>query len=118
MNGFSQEAETFTQEFLLASTGDDNLQWLFGLYYLQDNPIWDPCCGNDFPLFGFFQSYDADNETSAYAVFGDLSYSLTEKLRLNAGLRYSYETKDFACMVNTPELVYCCTLGSLCRDTV
>lgn len=34
-------------------------------------------------------------DTKAYAVYGQLDYTLTDRLTLTAGLRYSDETKDF-----------------------
>src|SRR3546814_7481659 len=48
-----------------------------------------------FPYTTLFRSPE-NNTTNAFALFGQASYELIERLRLTGGLRYSYEKKDFA----------------------
>src|SRR3546814_7762932 len=43
-----------------------------------------------FPYTSLFRS------TNAFALFGQASYELIDRVRLTGGLRYSYEKKDFA----------------------
>ncbi|MFV1998479.1 MAG: TonB-dependent receptor, partial [Acidiferrobacterales bacterium] len=57
-----------------------------------------PCAGgagnplNAFLDFGIYDSNDI--KTRSYAVFGQGTYSMTDKLSITAGLRYTYEKKD------------------------
>ena len=39
--------------------------------------------------------FDVDNQTAAYAVFSNASFTLTDRLNLSLGLRYSNEEKEF-----------------------
>ncbi|MET0988190.1 MAG: TonB-dependent receptor, partial [Steroidobacteraceae bacterium] len=98
---FRRPSESYGQEFnLLGETG--KLKWILGAYYFhEDATIRLPVrLGSVFaPAFGvpvdteLTESVKSDTDT--YAAFADLTYSLTERLRLNLGLRYNHETKDF-----------------------
>ena len=93
-NGTVEDAQTLTQEFILASQGDDELQWVLGFSYLNEDGYY--LSGIDVPIFSlpYFQT-EAITKTDAYAAYGRLSYPLSEKFRINMDLRYSYETKKF-----------------------
>ena len=93
LNGYSEETETISQEFLLSSQNEVKMDWLLGLYYIHDEPKIKT--GISVPLFAFFEQLEGLNETDAYAAFGHISYQLSDTLRFNAGLRYSYEEKEF-----------------------
>lgn len=103
------EAENFTQEIRLVSTADSPLTWIVGGYYnkfenSEDSREYTP---------GFDQ-YAVDNwdanqtrpdsleyisvintEITESAIFGELTYSVTDKLTLMAGARfYDYEVNS------------------------
>jgi len=44
----------------------------------------------------WLDSFKIDGEYASYALFGDVSYDVTEKLTLTAGLRWTKDEKDFA----------------------
>lgn len=85
-------SESFSQEFnLYGDTG--RLSWLVGAYWYEEDflltlPV-------DFAGVGLVIAGNLEEETRSYAFFADLTYSLTDRLRLNAGLRYNDEEKDF-----------------------
>lgn len=86
-----QDSKTFSQELQLSGRSD-TLQWLAGAYLFTEDAS---ASYNLFlPLAGVNQRPEATNETHAYAAFAQGSYSLTDQLKLTAGLRYSYEKKD------------------------
>jgi iron complex outermembrane receptor protein len=89
------DTEQLTQELRLASTGDGPLQWIAGLYYLDEDK--DGGLGlvreGGAPSLRTFNIF-AENDTQAWAAFGEISYELNERLTLTAGLRYSDEKKD------------------------
>ena len=98
-DGLSGDSQALSHEMLLSSNDSERLEWIAGLYYLKEDATW--LSGFDFtlPVFQSFFSNLGINETNAYAAFGQVGYFVNEKTRLNAGLRYSYEEKKFASML-------------------
>lgn len=88
-------SDQFSQEFQLSSSNDGPLNWIVGTYFLKEEGesfIGIPLpLGFDLPLSVLI---DGESETTAYALFGEMSYDFTDQLRLNLGGRYSYEEKD------------------------
>ena len=89
------DTEQLTQELRLSSTGDGPLQWIAGLYYLDEDK--DGGLGlvreggvASLRTFNLF----AENDTQAWAAFGEITYALSDRLTLTAGLRFSDEEKD------------------------
>lgn len=82
-----------TQEFRLSSDGE-RMNWVAGIYYLGEES--DSFLGIPLPLGAGLPLailIDGESETEAYAVFGEMSWSLSERLSLTLGARYSYEDK-------------------------
>ena len=73
----------------LGSSDDSALKWLVGGYYFDE--------ALNFDLFAnqgvAFNRTIPDLKTRSYAAFGQLTYSLTDALRLTAGGRYTHERK-------------------------
>jgi iron complex outermembrane receptor protein len=95
------EMESFSQELQLL--GDhERFKWVVGLYYFHETPaekrynreltraLPPPrpavCC------VGF--DANVQLETDSYAAFGQGTLSITDKARITAGLRYSYDEKS------------------------
>ena len=84
------ESEQFTQEFqLLGISLSGRLNWLAGFYYYDEsatdrNPV-------DFSIGSLEVGGDLD--VKSYAAFAQATYSLSEKLDLTLGLRYTDEKK-------------------------
>lgn len=92
-DGYLEDTQTFSQEILLSSIDSGVLEWTAGVYYLHDKP--GHVTGFTLPIFGDdVIRFIGDATIDAYAAFGHLSYNLTDNLRLNVGLRYSYEEKQ------------------------
>lgn len=81
----------YSQELRLASSGPGTLRWVAGMYYFNDRGTSHVFI--EVPGFGFNIDHQAHLKTEAYAVFGQATYSITDKLRLTAGLRYSDEER-------------------------
>jgi len=106
-NIFVTPLETYTQEFQLLSTGDDDLSWVVGAFYyneesdyhfesLREQSTFD-ADGNgvvDQNDPRFVISGDSGNEAMSLGAFGQLNYLLTERSELVAGLRYSKDKKE------------------------
>jgi iron complex outermembrane receptor protein len=87
------DQDQFSQELQFSGT-TDNMKWLVGMYYFEEdaknpNPVQFPE-----PTIGAIVSggkVDNDN----FAVFSQVTYDLTEQWALTAGIRYTDETKRF-----------------------
>lgn len=90
------DEKTFYQELRLASPEGSAWRWTTGVNFLRSD-FGAQTQGRDFtmPNFGSFSgSQDNDIRTDSYALFGEVSVPLTERLQLLAGLRLTHETAD------------------------
>ncbi|MFT4257634.1 MAG: TonB-dependent receptor [Pseudoxanthomonas sp.] len=92
--GFEQivnnDIEQYSLEARLSSNGDGPLKWLAGLYYYdeaQDNT------GMFLEPAGYQTIRNPNLTDRSYAVFGQGTYSLSDRFRLTGGLRYTREKK-------------------------
>lgn len=103
-NFYTDDSDTLTQELRLTSIGDGPLQWVGGLYYMQEEThrIESLGVGVDVAppggaILGAVPylpgSDDQNNETTSMAIFGQATYDLTDKLSITAGARYTSEKK-------------------------
>ncbi|WP_029035646.1 TonB-dependent receptor [Salinimicrobium terrae] len=95
--------KVFTQEFRFSPPprGDRDLEWTAGTFlFYQKSPVRQATrFGEDAGLLGMEETNfslisTTEANSKGAAVFGQLNYSLTEKLDLIAGLRYDYEEKE------------------------
>ena len=101
------DQDQISQEFQFTGS-TDKLNWIGGLYFFHEEASW---TGNVFAAFpppfnmppiprytnppaNIIFEFRSSNETDAYAAFGEVSYSVSDKLTLTGGLRYSYEEKE------------------------
>jgi iron complex outermembrane receptor protein len=80
INQFSNE--------LRVNGGSGRLKWLAGLFQLWNHSKEDNILGPN------FAGYIVDTTNKSYAAYGQLTYSVTDKLRLTAGARESRDTLD------------------------
>jgi outer membrane receptor protein involved in Fe transport len=78
-----------TQEVRLASNGDGPLTWQVGGFYFN----------SDFDVttvgFTFPPPVTVNHTNDAWALFGQMSYALTDAVKVTGGLRYTDDQKDF-----------------------
>ena len=82
-----------SQELQLAGTAlGDRLTWFTGLYYFGER------VRQDIPLvfYGVRIQQNNDLRNDSYAAFSHFSYSLTDRLSVSGGARYTRETKKHA----------------------
>ncbi|WP_380872368.1 TonB-dependent receptor [Sphingomonas sp. DBB INV C78] len=85
----------FSQEFRLVSDERGTFNWIVGAHYFHEN------LGAEnnraiFPNPSNTQSYRSvqiDQKTDSYAIFGNATWSISDRLRITAGLRQTWETK-------------------------
>lgn len=85
----SLDLEQFTQEIRLASTTDGPLSWQIGGFYFD----------SDFDVtttgFTFPPPVTVNHTNEAWALFGQVTYQLTDSLRASGGIRHTDDQKDF-----------------------
>ena len=82
-------SERFTQEFKLTSDSNKKLEWILGAFYVKEEGTnsQDLVVVPDTPI-KLFQSY-FPNDYEEYAVFGDVTYYLTDQFDVTVGARLS-----------------------------
>lgn len=93
------ESETLSHELNLSFTGD-RLNLVTGLFYFKDE-VSQP---QSFPAFGV--AFEFDQKTEAWAAFADATFTVTDDLRVLAGIRYNYEETEIDQLSSTA-----CPLG-------
>tara|TARA_R110002049_G_scaffold22455_16_gene80528 strand:+ start:7748 stop:10153 length:2406 start_codon:yes stop_codon:yes gene_type:complete len=111
-----EKFDQWSQELRLVSPGGETLDWIAGVYYEHSNlDISRTSPAIDFALQGPISSAalitlpeadiiptEFDQDTDTYAAFAQLTYSLTETVRVTGGLRYNYEKKTLDKSVTSP----------------
>lgn len=87
------QQDQFTQELQLSGNAFSyQLEWLLGLYYFKEE-------SSNLNILNFlpatFQS-GGDVDSESWAIFGQTTWSMTNKLDLTLGLRYTEEDKVFS----------------------
>lgn len=86
----------FSQEIRLASDPAQRFSWIVGAYYFDDRQHTDATSATlpvENQVFGtFYQNTLADVDTESYAAFANATYELTDRVKVNAGLRWTSET--------------------------
>ena len=99
-----QTGERFSQELRLASAGDSRLKWMVGAFYEETTDYWDWYFRVDdytsTPSWQYMNYYYGVEETNDYygeiynakttqtAVFGEMSYDITDDLIVAVGSRW------------------------------
>ncbi len=83
------DVDQFTQEIRLASNGDNQFDWQVGFYYF-DSDVFVSTVGPAFPPMTTLR-----HRNDSWAVFGQASYDLSDRLNVTAGARYTEDNRDF-----------------------
>ena len=78
----------FTQELRLASNNEGPLNWQVGGFYFDSDL-------EVVTIDGFYGATTVDYTNTTWALFGQLSYDLSDKLKLIGGVRYTDDEKGF-----------------------
>ena len=95
------DQDQLSQEFQFLGNIGADINWVGGLYYLNENvPSHQEAYADDFLLFNgipisFLRTIDDDLETTSFAVFGQVDWRFAEDWNLGFGLRWTTEEKDY-----------------------
>ena len=84
-------SEQFSQELQFSGSRGEALNWIAGFYYFTEDGEND----QDNDQFGALGHRLTQVETNSYAVFGQATMAVTDRLSLTGGLRYTDESKDY-----------------------
>lgn len=94
-NQAGDKIDTFTEELrLVGSAMDSRLEYVAGGFFM-DEDIKDSYSVNIMPRFGMLKSgLFATAKNEIWALFGQVTYDLTDRLELAGGLRYTKEDRQ------------------------
>ena len=95
VNFASEDDKQFTQELRLngEAFGGDMI-WVAGLYFSDEDIDREEPFKKRSGTILSLTAFDQFNNSKSYAAFGQLTYSLTERLNLTLGARYTIDKKD------------------------
>jgi len=113
-------SDAFIGELLFSSNGDGPVQWSAGLFGFDESQevSFFSVADRGFCCFSGFESSQPNVDGQSFAIFGDITFNVSDRVRLIGGLRYTDEEKsrtdgllgsvalvngadDFACCVGT-----------------
>jgi iron complex outermembrane receptor protein len=101
--GWNSSQEDSSTELQLTSNGDGALQWALGYYQFKQESDWG-WIGSDYSGNGTYVEYIWGHnmyESESTAIYGNASYSVTDNVRLIAGIRSNEDTKGRVGSLNT-----------------
>lgn len=129
--GSAFDVQQFSQELLLSNAEGSSIDWLLGLYYLEED-------GDHFsavtigdglfavlpvPALDLTLDYFRSQKTTSYAAFFNVTWHMSDATRMNLAARYTRDEKDFDMFSlkrasQTPILIPGATDPSSCSDAV
>ena len=92
--GYNSDQKNWSTEVQLASnTVDSPLEWLLGFYYFSQEDDWNFGFLSDGVYTPYYVNADFF-QSKSIAVFGQATYSLSDRLRVVGGLRYNEDKKS------------------------
>jgi iron complex outermembrane receptor protein len=112
---FSQEAQLYGKAF------DSRLDWIAGAYFFTESGRDTVALHSVYPLVRTYNITDGEATNRNYAVYGQLTYALTDQLSLVGGVRYAQDTRSAILFNRTagasPDVVLSCVVtGALVPD--
>ena len=92
---FITDSESIVQELRFYGDAlEDKLTWnLGGFYFKEDQRTFLGTTGDRNPFFQGIE-FNQTTDTESYSFYGDATYSVTERVRLTGGVRYTRDTKE------------------------
>jgi iron complex outermembrane receptor protein len=107
----------FSQEFQLYGKAlDKRLDWIVGAYYFQERGRDTVAVHADYPLAPNWSVTDGKATNRNVAIYGQLTYSITDQLSVVGGIRYARDTRQVTLFNRTagatPDLVLSCVVST------
>ncbi|MCG8640278.1 MAG: TonB-dependent receptor [Desulfobacterales bacterium] len=91
------DADTYYQEFRLSSRPESDVFWVAGVnYHHSDRRLTNIYEYQHVASFMAINGIvDSDFKTTDYGVFGEVTYPVTDRLKLTGGVRYTWDEKEY-----------------------
>ena len=96
------DLEKWTQEFRLASSGNDRIQWRVGAFYTEEDggnlQLVDALDVQGQPIevfLPYFALASLPTQYKEFAAFGDVTYKFSDSFDVNVGLRWAKNDQQF-----------------------
>lgn len=95
----NEENAQFSQELRISSNNDSRLRWVAGLYYFNEST--DRLVNFERSILTSDSMPQANQrvDTDSYAIYGQATFELTDRLNVTLGGRYTYDKKSLALTV-------------------
>ena len=102
VSNFDESSEQFTQELRIASPQDGRLNYVAGVFFLdqQLETQRNAATGPAFPLGAGEVATPGSLDLQSIALFADATFAVTDQIELNAGVRWTREEQEFDYAVN------------------
>ncbi|MDH3374296.1 MAG: TonB-dependent receptor [Gammaproteobacteria bacterium] len=97
-----EKSDQLSQEFRLTSTGDGNVDWLVGAFFMEENvdraenfvgSFGPPIAAQGFALLDGDIIFAQDNKTTSTALYGQLNWRISDRFSWNIGGRFAKDDK-------------------------
>jgi iron complex outermembrane receptor protein len=97
-----EKSDQISQEFRLTSTGDGDVEWLVGAFFMEENVdraenfvgSWGPpFAAQGFALLDGDIVFAQDNETTSTAIYGQLDWHINDSFHWSVGGRFAKDEK-------------------------
>lgn len=91
-----EQSDQLSQEFRLSSSANENLFWVVGAFGFIENVDRRAASPLRIPAFGLFRDseFTQDAHNTSYALFGQLTWSITDTVDLTVGGRQTWDEKE------------------------
>ncbi|MBY8825727.1 TonB-dependent receptor [Sphingomonas colocasiae] len=90
---FDQKFEQLSQEIRLVSEAGQTIEYVLGAYYSEADLLEQRTTATLFaPASSSYRSFDQDSRV--YSIYGQLTYNLGDRFKVNGSLRYTNERKQ------------------------
>ena len=101
-SGF-QNSQSFTQEIQLISQNTSALDWVLGIFYLNEDAGQQISNRLNFPILipNTLDEIGGRVQTESIGIFGNAKYQIDERWAVSAGIRYNYDKRNLDFVQNT-----------------
>ena len=104
--GNDEQSDFYSNEVRLASLPDSRISWVAGFYNFSSDTDRLDSLRLNIGGGGGTEIYTQAAQLDSYAVFGDMTFPLTERLSATAGVRYSTDDKEYRVSNTAGEAVF------------
>ncbi len=117
-----EKSDQLSQEFRLTSSGDGNVDWLVGAFFMEENvdraeqfvgSFGPPIAAQGFALLDGDIVFAQDNETTSTALYGQVDWNISDSFSWSIGGRFAKDEKKInQALINNEDPAFDSALAS------